>query len=66
MHNAQRRVGESFELARRKILLAQLDEINPATSGFRDFRQHGALARVLVTGKLGAIGDIEKNQAFTD
>src|SRR5277367_4511023 len=66
MNNPQCCVGKSFERARGKIFLAQLNEVNAATSCFRDLCQQGTLACVLVTGKLRAVGDIEKKQVFTD
>src|SRR5580700_8109382 len=57
--------SKNFEFASGKILLAQLDDINAATSPFFDFRQKSPLAGVFIPGKLAAVGNVKEKQAFT-
>jgi hypothetical protein len=56
--------GQSLEFASGKLLLAQLDEVNPATRRLCDLRKQTALAGVFVTGKLGATGNVAEQQDF--
>jgi hypothetical protein len=64
--NTKRRAGEGFKVARGKIFLPQLNEVNSAAPCFSDLRQQGALAGTLVTVELGTIGNVAEKQAVMD
>ena len=54
--------GESFELVRGQVFLAQLDEVHPATKCLRNGFEQPNPARVFISGKLRAIGDVVEQQ----
>ena len=63
-YNANRFTAKNLKVASRKIFLAQLNKVNPASSCLGDLLEQRTLARVLVSGELGAIGNVVKQQAF--
>ena len=57
-------MGKSLKFTSGKILFAQLNKGNLATNCLCDLPKQSALARFLVTGKLGAIGDVVELQLY--
>src|SRR6202035_2387390 len=64
LDSLHRSANQSFEFASREIFLPQLNEVNAGASCLGDFRKQSVLARVLVTRKFRAIGDIAKKQGY--